>query len=262
MAVAVSDREMAVRSRGKAPAEAVRRSHSTTAPLRNMAIAHKNETRTKKRWTVGLASNFRGERAEVVCKALGEGSTQERGTHEHEGSEEGTRSRLYEVQKDASGQERDDGSHRQEDGAEQEEGRHTLTSHQPPCDDQIRPGERADQGATEPRDQEHAVVCCHGRHDALEHDGCGVPQHDARRGHVQQGAGASFGIVLEVERPQCRAATVGSVDDPPYRVHSTYVRQTRLHRVHCRTRTARSHASCTSLPVATWSPASVPSVEK
>ena len=57
MAVAVSDNEMAVRSRGKAPADAVRRSHRTTPPLTNMAIAHRNETRTKNRWTVGRASS-------------------------------------------------------------------------------------------------------------------------------------------------------------------------------------------------------------
>ena len=35
---------------------------------------------------------------------------------------------------------------------------------------------------------------------------------------MQNGAGASFGVVLEVERPKCRSATVGRVDDPPYRL--------------------------------------------
>ncbi len=57
IAPAVSDSVMATRSRGNAPADAVRRSHSTTPPLTNIATAHKNDTRTKNRWTVGRASN-------------------------------------------------------------------------------------------------------------------------------------------------------------------------------------------------------------
>ena len=67
IAAAVRDKVMTVRSRGKAPDEAVSRSHSTTPPLTNIATAHKNETRTKKRWTVGLASSsgVRGQKSWV-----------------------------------------------------------------------------------------------------------------------------------------------------------------------------------------------------
>lgn len=39
---------------------------------------------------------------------------------------------------------------------------------------------------------------------------------------MQDGAGASFGIVLEVERPQCRSATVGRIDKPPYPLGTSY----------------------------------------
>ena len=49
IAPAVNDSEIPVRSIGKALAGAVRSSHRTTAPLRNMASAQRNETRTKNR---------------------------------------------------------------------------------------------------------------------------------------------------------------------------------------------------------------------
>jgi hypothetical protein len=66
MAAPVSDNEMATRSSGKARAEAVRRSHRTTPPFMNMATAHRNETRMKKRWTVGRANNS-GVRGQKSC---------------------------------------------------------------------------------------------------------------------------------------------------------------------------------------------------
>ena len=49
MATAVSDTEMPLRSTAKAPTDSVSRRKSTTAPFRNKTVAHRNDTRTKKR---------------------------------------------------------------------------------------------------------------------------------------------------------------------------------------------------------------------
>ena len=168
MAPAVSDRVMATRSRGKAPAEAVRRSHSTTPPLTNMATAHRNETRTKNRWTVGRASSsgVSGQKSWVKRWVKG----RPRSAEPTNASEARNvlavgwmkyRKRLP-VTKEMtvrivsrmvpSKQER----------------RHPLVSHQASGHDQVRPHQRSDQRAAKSGDQEHEVVRSQGGDDALE----------------------------------------------------------------------------------------------
>jgi hypothetical protein len=67
MAPAVRERVAPSLSSGKLRADAVSKRVKTTAPFKNIVIAQRKETRTKKRWTLGRArsSGVRGQKSWV-----------------------------------------------------------------------------------------------------------------------------------------------------------------------------------------------------
>jgi hypothetical protein len=84
---------------------------------------------------------------------------------------------------------RDEGNgrpYREQNGAEQQQHRHSLAFEQAPTKGEIRPGQRGDQGASETRDDEEQVEEDEGTDDTLEYDRKGVAKNFARPRQKEQ----------------------------------------------------------------------------
>jgi hypothetical protein len=115
---------------------------------------------------------------------------------------------------------RDEGNNRphgEQNGAEQQQHRHSLAFEQAPTKGEIRPGQRGDQGAPETREDEEQVEEDEGTDDTLEYNGKRVPKDFARLGQNKKGTLGPAALGRRVEAEQVPGLGAGALES---RFHS------------------------------------------